>query len=56
MFYARKNGGIVHFVQKYDDTLSLCHREMKFYAKFQPSDLPSGERNFKVCELCRKSL
>jgi hypothetical protein len=34
---------------------TMCGRDASLMARFSPSDLPSGERNHKPCERCRKA-
>lgn len=34
---------------------TMCGRDARLMARFNPSDLPSGERSHKACERCRKA-
>lgn len=34
---------------------TMCGRDARAMARFSPADLPSGERDHRQCEACRKA-
>jgi len=45
--------GVAHILMRYPENRTVCRKDAIGGARFTASDLPSGDRHFRVCRKCR---